>query len=355
MDDADFLLEDDVDSIEEKEVREKKNAYIMRVQLAMFVSILVFVVCCFVITVSVVMVGLYIVKEIGPREPSYFSPDDMQRTVEFQLDLKPVEDWVDRSVMLERWMNFINTNSDIMLYYDNADEEIYSQYHYDVYGRQRCNTPSDVRIRYRSFVYGRKNEITIKKDEELGEKCNQAFWPAEKYYNISRQKCEEDVHPCFNKFCRETTVTFDTPNRDYSTCADLVDVFPDAFPNLLDSEVNNHIRKKSTEIWWKLKWTGSIGMATTYQVTFNINYASESSAITGYAPIIQGEFSLRYFTPAGVDWEVDVVDELQELYFSLIVEFDPDEQHLYCEEEFEEGIAPSYIGVAMEDQFVLGH
>ena len=345
-DELNVFLDEDLSKKNEIEVKSRKLTYFL-------IGLAVCTVVATLLVIASLTTGLAILETRVTPPPPYVDFKDMKNSVEFQITLTPREDWYHRDRMIDYWITSMNELSTLMVFYRNdTTMDIYKQDHYRTEGLGHCRSTGGLKVRYRSYVFGKKYTIDIKKDEELNEKCNQPYWPAEKYYHNDTfdWKCEEDVHPCFMKYTMQSRVYLQDPDRKFKTCGDLVEVFPDAFPLVDEKNIDNSIKKDPDGYWYKLQWNGMVGKYTTYQVTFTIKYNTMDAATTGHGSVSDGEWSLRYWVPEGEEWEADIVAEFQDFYYTLILEYDTYDDHLTCSDKFFNDESLSYIGVEMDDQ-----
>merc|ERR1711879_1046009 len=95
------------------------------------------------------------------------SENDVIDSCEFQIGLRPVEDWKDRNAMLDRWIASMNRYSKYLnLSTETAVSDIYSQFHLETSGKNRCDTPSDFKMRIRSYFFGGNTVIDVKGGED---------------------------------------------------------------------------------------------------------------------------------------------------------------------------------------------
>ena len=285
-----------------------------------------------------------------PDPPSYASWADMRNSVEFQIMLSTPQEWIRRDDMIKKWVTAMNAHNSFNVFNTkDAEMDVYLQFHLSTGGHDRCRSTGGMKVRYRSYVFGKKYTLDIKKDEDYNESCNQPYWPAREYYDTAEWKCEEDVHPCFTKYTMESRVYIDDPFRDFNTCEELVEVFPDAFPHVDDGNKHNSIKMDFNGYWYKLQWRGMTGNYTNFEVTFTIQYRTMVEATSGIAEMVTGEWSLRFYVPHGQKWEEDVVNEFEQMYFSLILLFDnTKEDQQQCARDYLNG--NTEIGLSMDDQ-----
>lgn len=311
--------------------------------------------CLLVVSVSV-SVGVGVSLGTRPKfvdPPNYFRSSDVLESVEYQIALNPKPNWTQRDEMVDKWIASMNDYSELIhLRKEDAVEEYYLQAHYRSYPTHICNTPYFL-IRMRQSLYDPKwVTIDIKGDE--GDKdvtCRQPYWPAERYYNMSRQKCEEDLHPCFDKFTRGTSIAFlpGTAPR-FRTCQDMKELWPDAFDSVSDENKDNLLDEVGRHIWWRLRWSGLLGDHMRYEITFTIEYqGNDMDCITsGVCDIYEGEWSLRFFSEDNQQWELDVIGDLQAMFYHLVIDYDEYEDHVECAHQYFARESLDHIGVEMQ-------
>ena len=292
-------------------------------------------------------VGLYLTR-YEPIPPPYYNKYDVLDTVEAQIALNPKPDWTYREDMIAKWIDAMNKYSKYMQFSrETALVDMYVQGHLST---NKCGAIHSLSCRVRKEVQTDVTTIDIKIDRGSKEaSCSQPFWPSEQYYNASRQKCEEDLHPCFHKFTRGTSVTIDE-HRDFETCGDVADIFPEAYHYLKDSDRGKSISISGRSLWWRLRWKGVAGNHMHYEITFTILYLAPLSCVeSGVCDIYEGEWSLRFYSEGDQTWEKDVVEDFQNTFYNLVIEFDEYDDHKTCAHEYFEGKSPDHVGVNMED------
>merc|ERR1712137_147596 len=298
-------------------------------------------------------IGLGLALGLGgphyPPAPDYVHDDDILQTVEYQITLNPKEAWSNgnREQMVADWIVDLNTyNSYYVFNRSAATEEVYTQFTVEAAGNGRCQTPQDMMTRYRQF--SDRAEFSIKRDigGSRNKVCAQPFWPNENIYPYSKQKCEEDVHPCFDKYSRGTTLVFPgAEGPEFTACGQLVKLFPDAFPEIEQYQTQRHPLTKGKEShWWKLQWKGVMGERTHFEATFTVAFPTEQHALDGEGKIIQGEFSLRFYTEKNQKWEPEVNDALDSLFYNMILRWDTIEDHLTCAHQYFLGKNLNHVG-----------
>jgi len=302
---------------------------------AFFLFIAVCTTCC--------ICAMLLMLEQHPLAPEYHHDEDILHTMEYQIALNPKPDWTDRDAMLEKWIESMNQlNSYIHLTLEDGEEDIYLQYHLNPGGESRCFvTGFGIRVRH----FPKKTVIDIKGEGGSSQliQCAKPYWPAEKYYNHSRQKCEEDYHPCFDKFTRGTSVTIDDPEATFNTCAALKEIFPDAFRTTEQDRYLNEPKHKPACYWWRIKWKGVAGKRTHYDITFTIKYCKPILWVKSGAKIINGEWSLRTYVLNGESWEKDVVQNLRDMFYHLVLEYDTYTDHKVCAHQYFNGEPIKFI------------
>lgn len=346
-DDIEIVYDEEIHHIMEADKRKRK------LQILSLIFGVFLIICVLLSVTTVTLLSIFLTRYTVPDPPNYFHQEDVRDSVEFQIALRPHEKYTERDEMFDLWISAINAYSNLTITREEASTEIYTQFHYSTGGSNHCKTPSDFKVRVRHLFYAQTTVLDIKGGENIVPKdksCNQAYWPAEEYYDSSSQKCEEDMHPCFSKFTRGTAVTFQEPHKQFDTCKDLINVFPDAFYNTKD--VHNSIGKEGVGNWYKLQWKGTLGEYTHYEMQFTLEYAySTTEVILGHIPMVEGEWSLRFWTDAGNPWEMDVVEELERLFYLLVLEFDtPDyAEHYDCANDFLDGGTENGIDITQHE------
>ena len=285
--------------------------------------------------------------------PSYFHASDVLESVEYQIALNPKPDWTERDKMVDKWIASMNEYSELLqLQKEDATEEIYLQYHIRTSAHHLCNTPEfKIRVR-KSLMDPTWTTVDIKGDE--GDKdvtCDDPYWPAERYYNVSRQKCEEDLHPCFDKFTRGTSIAFPpSAPPNITTCQDLKELWPDAFSTVNDENKDHKLELISRHLWWRLRWSGVVGDHMHYEVTFTVEYQGTDveCILSGVCEIYEGEWSLRFFSEENQVWELDVIGDLQSTFYHLVIDYDEYEEHKECAHSYFDRESLDHIGVEME-------
>ena len=275
-----------------------------------------------------------------PAPPPYYDPEDVLDSLEYQIALNPKPSWTDRDGMMRQWIESMNRyNRFINFTWEGAKQEVYYQYHIKP---GRCGG-EDFRARVRHFLDSGKSVISLKSNNgwsDIVQCTTKPFWPAEKYYASSRQKCERDYHPCFDKFTRGSTVVFDEPNKEFARCDVLADIFPNAFPGMTPARAKKEANKKPGAYWWRMKWSGIAGDHLHYDVTFTIKYRPSHTPemiAKGGIPIINGEWSLRTLVFPGQTWEREVMEDLRAMFYKLVIEHDTYKDHVQCAHSYLNG------------------
>lgn len=270
----------------------------------------------------------------GESPPPYFSSSDVKNTIEFQIDLKPKTDWENREEMVNYWIQAINQNTTLFqIQRENATEDVYMEYHLIATSDKRCSLSEDIKIRFRAYVYSQENTIDLKSKEDTWLRaCSEPFWPAEEYYANSKQKCEEDFHPCFEKHTRGSSVYFDDPRKSFPYCKDLLDVFPYAFPTITEENAMNRVAASVKTYWWKLNWKIPLDYDMMFEITFTMKYDNVQQAEGSISsPINEGEWSGRLYSPTDSDMNEDILSSIENLYYRLVLQFDTtNDEHIEC-------------------------
>lgn len=304
------------------------------------------ILCCLVVCVVVfgisIGLGIYFglsTNEPTPDSPNYYSRSDVLDTVEFQIALNPKKDWIHRDDMVDRWIESMNEYNPLLnLTRESAVEDVYLEYHILGTTEKRCSLPEEgLGIRYRNYQYHPKISIDIKGEEDERDSCDSPYWPAEEYYDQSRQKCEEDAHPCFDKYTRASSISFNDTSLIFPYCTNLTQLFPDAFPTINDENAMNIMSKTGDTFWWKYQWKGDVGEHTSYEITFTIDYISMDKAMSGVANIVEGEWSLRCYSNNGDKWEEDTTKIFEDMFYQLVLDYDVYEDHVDCANAYFDG------------------
>ena len=342
------------DALQEAGEKQERRTIMVRSIAVMGVILLIILILAGLLA-TLISIGVIDTHSNGADPPSYYDHNELLISVEFQISLNPKEDWTDRSGMLDHWIYSLNRYGGPDLWtlsLEDAHEMAYSQYHIDATGSEACKADEDTKIRVRNYVELNYTTIDIKHEADINEPgaCGEPFWPAENYLNVSRQKCEEDVHPCFNKFARATSVMFDgEPDKQLTTCGDLTKIWPDAFPTINEENEGNSLKNKKSKNYWRLQWKGIANNSTNWEVTFGIEYdraitLEEILSNSTSLPIEEGEFSMRFYTAEGKDRDPDVQLQLQNVFYRLVIEYDTYVDHVMCAYEYFLGQADSDIG-----------
>ena len=314
--------------------------------ICILISVLLF--SCLILMGISLTLGLYfgLTSQSYPEAPPYFSESDVLQTVEFQIALNPKSSWIYRDTMVDQWIDSMNeySNDLFSIRLEDAVEDVYEQFHIIATSDKRCSVPEDIEIRFRAYQLSGNNVIELKGEEDSQTKsCTEPFWPAEKYYNISKQKCEEDAHPCFHKYTRGSSVPFENASVTFPYCKNLTDIFPYAFPSINEDNSMHTVAKDTASYWWKLQWKGLIGEHMQYEITFTIRYMTLEKADSGLSSIVEGEWSMRYYSNNEQPPERHIVNTLQDMFYHLVLEYDIDEEHIECGNEYFDG--DSNVGI----------
>ena len=232
---------------------------------------------------------------------NYYS--DIKNTTEYQIDINDLTSWNNRNSELQIWLTAMNENSEYLnLTMDDANYYARVQYTIGISGNTKCY--EDWEIRVRDYISGSKTgqtEVDIKgNDKTAAGAYALPFTPSTVYFSNSSQKCENDVHHCpkDDKWSRETRIMFDF-NIEFSTCEDIIKLYPDAFPNLPSNKHKNQVNKASDQYWWFASFNGTLDGDTNYEVSFTLRYHDRDAALQGGTPISGSEWSIRLYTLNG--------------------------------------------------------
>jgi len=277
-----------------------------------------------------------------PLPPSYFNPSEIRHTKEYQITIKQT-DWVIRDHSIQIWVNKMNELlPELNLTEHNRETRIYAQTGYGVHGSDHCRASHKMHVRGRNFTNGKfagSTSLDFKQSGYDWESCPLPLWPSESAMGHSVQKCEHDIHPCFSKHSRVTKLYFSNYTQ-FHTCGDLVHFLPDAFYKIDESYHNNPIKQKSRTWVHLTEYSGILGGDTDFSVSFDIRYKTRDLAKYGKEKPSHGEFSIRLScvkdrdTFYGSEWNEEVLDAVDQLYFNLVLAFDKFPEHIECANEF---------------------
>jgi len=219
---------------------------------------------------------------------------------EYQITLDDLSHWKNREAELAKWIE--NINADISyLNVERKDVNCSARYQYkiDASGSNRCSNSKEFRVRdYISDYWAGNTMIDIKGNEgDESVAYNLPFWPAEQYNSLenSHQKCEKDVHSCNDKYARETRIYFEY-HPLFSTCFDLLQLYPWAFSGMSVSARSHQVAVTETGYWWVGSYFGIMDGDTKYEITWTLEYHNKDDAIYGTAAPYYGEWSIRIYT-----------------------------------------------------------
>ena len=227
-----------------------------------------------------------------------FGDENILFTSEFQIDLECNDAWIDREEQMDRWMETFEKNCKYF-YMDEVTEEVTAvrlQYYEKIKGKSACDCSTEIRVR--EYVSGVPS-VVIVDAKGNHQKEQDAFYlpytPSNKYFANSTQKCEHDRHQDKkdDKYSRETRVVF-PEGKVFSTCADIVDVYPDI--EIDKKYYSNPIEHKTVSPWFVREYSGVMDGDTKFKVAFTLDYTSVDNAETGREACKSGEWSIRLFT-----------------------------------------------------------
>lgn len=307
-----------------------------RRKLAISAGIILVLLFCFIFIAGVISLtlGLVLTRDDDVHYPHYAPYSDVLDTIEYQI--APLNETQLRKELIPQWINSFNKNNPLFqISEDTMKHDIYSQFHYKT---DACNA-GNYKIRHRSFKLQNKITVDIKADKIEPGSCEKyPFWPSEDYYDVARQKCEVDAHPCFNGHSRGTSIEFEN-KVNLKTCGDFAKLFPGVFTDT--SKYHESVKEQSVDGWWKGYWEGIAGNHTNYQITFTLRYeANYQDILSDTINFSYGEFSFRYWTPNGMEKEHLVESSFASLIYLLILDLDPKEDHIECANQFFYDVKP---------------
>lgn len=250
--------------------------------------------------------------------PPYAEQVEVKNSKEYQIQLADLDMWLPRTARAEQWTKSTN---DISAYLNLSmtDMKNYTRTQYAV-DASSCHNSQLFRVR--DYIDHPEYSTTIDIKESTHEHeqaCSFPFWPGYDVFDGSFQKCEKDIHRCYTKFSRETRITFANVTT-FTTCADLVHLYPYAFKNIPYERLwVPVIRTATEEYWWMGKFVGDMA-GTAYEIEITLRYDSLNDLLTEAHPPNYGEWSIRIFTlNEGLtnDWDLDVVADANHLWRSL--------------------------------------
>jgi len=270
--------------------------------------------------------------------PDRVDINHIKHTKEYQITLRQ-SDWKDRDMTLNNWISTFNSLFPLMkVNRQDAFERIFLQRGLHVKGHNRCRMHGKAHMRVREYISGPYSGATldVKESGYPHEVCGLPYWPSDRFYNTSSQKCEEDIHPCFTKNSRVTKIFFNEP-PDIKYCADLHEIFPEAFLTMTehDLQTNKPRIKGATYIWvWEFQ-ANVHGRKVIF--SFDIKYPNLQIANSGIYPPSNGEFSIRIYPDldgAYPVWNETWVQEIDTFYFNLVLAFDKFSEHITCAKSY---------------------
>ena len=250
-------------------------------------------------------------------------PLDIERTMEFQIKLDPKE-WEDRDKLYKEFYKKFSQVTGLPIDIEK-DLEIHHRIQKYVY-ITNC-TSTDTWIRVRDYFGGPKvntNTIDAKKNVGNSVKFGENFplSPNLKYFNSSNQKIEKDVHPCKEKYSRETRIYNIENIHGLKTCGDIYYYFPDIFSkNVNEKEVNY----SSDEFWLVISYQTNLNNSSHYKFKseITIRYENETGVLFGGFPPKRGEFSYRIWSTyeGHGPFDTKFVDQAREWYSTLLQHF----------------------------------
>lgn len=252
-------------------------------------------------------------------------PNDefIRNSAEFQITLENNSDWINRNYMVLQFTEQCNQlNEYLNISLADGNEAVRIQYKLLTGGSSKCYNNREIRVReYKAGEKSGTSYVDIKSNShDRSKACDVPFWPAQNYYNQSRQKCERDVHQCDDKYSHETRVFFDDIHT-MTTCYDLLLVYPWAFDELPPEEQYHSVEVDDLNPWWTSVFKGQMDGDTNYEIAFTLRYDDLEQAIAGYIEAPKyGEWSIRIYSlddGASEFWNDDVVEATQSMWLQL--------------------------------------
>jgi len=239
-------------------------------------------------------------------------------------------------------MDQMNSHNPLLnLTQEDAHMRIFTQVQYRT-DDQYCGGPDGIGFRVRHFIHGDlagNSTVNLKLSGRKWQVCGSAAWPAEQYLQDTVQKCEEDIHPCFSKNSRASSVSlpgFFVPKK----CVDVTDLFPYTYP-VENYDIDDVPKGKTNYTVWEMRFKGMM-LDTKYTITFELKYNS-SAVFTlkhlndGFLVAETGEWSIKVLQridplTGKYTWNEEVLHHVDEMYFHLILLFDKysDQAHKDC-------------------------
>jgi hypothetical protein len=279
----------------------------------------------------------------APIPPEFIESNYILNTREYQITLNPKE-WTKPNETLILWLEQMNAHNKLLsLRFEDAKERIFTQLGYTTEGSSKCNGVKGLSFRVRHFLTGEEvgnTTVAIKHSGHERQVCPLAMWPAEEFLNRTVQKCEEDIHPCFSKYSRGTSVKLRGIFNPES-CEDATRLFPWAYPEgSYDFGAKPH--PKTNYTIWESRVSGMLN-DTKFLITFELKYKVKWPVVLKHLPKGQkmaantGEWSIKVFKRwdpvAGTySWNQEVLKAVNDMFFHLILIYDKysDQVHKEC-------------------------
>lgn len=252
----------------------------------------------------------------------------IKNTTESQIDINDTDEWVDRDARVREW-NAITNEASVYLDTNLAQVEQNTRIQ-QLLSPKLCS--SNYEFRTRVNIDGDSSGdgyIDIKgNNNDMEKACTMPFDIAPIYQTNSSQKCELDLHECKgdDKYSRESRVFFKNYFPEIETCKDLLNIYPNCFPTIVDGYYDAALSVRSTQTWWANKFTGILDDDTRYEITFTLRYHSTEDALAalnvtnGIKPA-SGEWSIRLYSLGDGftdEWNADVVADIAAMYKTLM-------------------------------------
>jgi len=277
--------------------------------------------------------AIFIVVEMNDDPWVPESDNDVLKTTEFQMKLVSFKNAETREEGMEKWMRYFAKKSKYFSFDSSVTvkSKTRKQYYLDSKGEKKCGP--DYEIRVEEYVGGDINgtsTIDIKDNSQKESTArNMPFWPSSKYINNSKQKCERDEHECSHKYSRETRLYMDEW-KEWSTCRDLVEMFPWAYKDLTAKQLDYKVKPGDMKYWFIQEYEGYLDDDTRFKAAFTMKYHSLDEAMNDHAAenATKGEWSIRLYSLDGglsSEYNKDVYDDVTKAWKSLINHYGNDD------------------------------
>jgi len=263
---------------------------------------------------------------LTPSKETLYFEYHLKNSTEMQINLINLQEWTDREGKMDEWIAAMNHKSKYLnTEYSVITDRVREQYDLDV---SECKSRTMYRVREYTMWKDGAGDVTIDSkynDKDIHVACTSSMAPAEKYKIKSSEKCEFDRHECpdDDKYSREGRIFFDEGTyTSPTTCADMIELYPDDFKSLSSKYFDNPVSKKSSTYWLERKYIGYME-DTKYEISFTLRYGNIEDATTGNQPH-SGEWSIRTYTIGDGftdTWNSDVAKDIEGLYSYMMDTF----------------------------------